>query len=574
MYSMQRELRWQKVLDWLPPSLNGFFTSNYGVASDQWSTVGLVAVDRGLTAMRHIPLSVSGMNWYADANSILVGGFYNDQLQYYRMKWEEAAPAPVRLPPEIMDSISPDWRWVLVHQSDNNGFSVAPFDTQLKLVEPSPWELPERSNPTVTRIFWSRDSKTAFLWLLRNMPEEQSSLSLGDHTEQVLVVYRFDDTAQSFIVEREYNFGNGLAPELAPAISPDGSAMVYLWQAERVLPSPEPLDYFDHYETRLLNLKTGETQLLSERPSVMQLWSSDSRYLLMSPFETKDTTLPDITTPNWRVFYHVSTPQLLPKTMQKFMAINGLNTPEDSENNPEKKIYVYDTLTGESQLIATREQFGEGYKIGWIPNSNIIHLKPRVDEYLAYGRPGGELKRLQYEGKDLLVSQSIDAVSGSTQTLGYYANDDRGMGTPFFYVNFETDVIAPIEFESHMYPGGSIGVLDEGSFLATARDNRLFGSGIPGGQSNSSLMPVYQVTSSGTKRIVEALTSNDGFYETTRLDHDRFAIERYEVIPMTYLFTSVRVWLLENPDQTVIPQSITISGSQLTHIYWRPRADD
>jgi hypothetical protein len=559
LYSMKYERLWQRIFRQLPQSVTGFFTTSYGTQADPWSTVRLVSVDRKLTISRHLPMIVDSAIWLSGGSDAVISAEHEDQRRTYLLRWNTSDQALVELPPISLRAVSPDGKWVVVRDVQQKTQIIA-MDELITFAENPSQQSGQVIPLPHENLYWTPDSSKFF-----ELPVDDGSVDAQDGKETFRFLW-LDENAHEFTDAQQFAFD-----DTHPyGISPDGSYMVYLWHAERTLPSPEPLDYVDHYETHLLDLTTGQVQVIAERPAWLQLWSSNSRYLMMFPFESDDTTLPDPNIADWHVFYHVESHQLFSKSMEELMQTNGLNEPSDPVNHPDKKIYVYDVTTGKMQLIATKEQFGEGYTVNWIPDSEIIYLIPRTDYYVAYGRPGTELQRLRYKGEDLLTSNYLM----SPQTIAYYASGRGAIAAPYFYVNFEKDVVSPIDFGEDLDPGSSLGALNDESMLMTATDRRSLVPGFGATPPTSMFSSLFQVSASDMKLIVDIPSPNNTRYRYLSLENESFSIEVYQMQPTNYPFNNhLQLWWFENVDQTDHPQMMEITSPQLTLIYWRPMQD-
>jgi hypothetical protein len=492
LWSTPRQNRWQTIVDSAPYPINAALYSYFRANVDQWSTVGLYSTDRRLSATRQLPIKSIGAYWPSDDFAI-VSGQRNGFSRTYQMTLDANGSRMHWLPTSVMQPVSPDGQWMLVYERNEAHQPIGLKAVPLEEFDQYPREEATEDQPRNWwgYVNWAQDgSYFIYGWgqggydyranQLQAMETRLHDVATGEET---LLSTADPNQGMMLNIMDEYQLRYEMKPQPLPA---------------RLM-----TDRNQRYNSVLYYYQTGEETLLSDAMIYSPNWSQDGRYLLYNEYEPtfaqRATQIlfgsSSSSSPGgwsaWNVYYQHASHTLVPMSESSqftyysyYNGYPGMSMPYYGGygmpywlSSYAMTTYLFDTQTGETQLVGSREEYDGEYYAQWLANSNLISITASNPTRQYTIRPGEEPKLLQYEGENLVTgyyglqtvaSPVVETVSSNNvvgmmgpafSTYPYITPPQPGQTfeTPvYYYVDFEKDLVKPME----MAEGEFIGSVD------------------------------------------------------------------------------------------------------------------
>lgn len=553
LWTAPRQNRWQEMAESVPAPIKEALYSTFRPNVDQWSTVGLYSTGRRLSALRQLPIGKVNGYWNANGAFAVISGQRNGSPRTYQMSFTSNDSRMHWLSTTVYQPISPDGRWLLVYQQDTDGQEIGlkavPIE-QRNQYPPQELTDDEIQSGWISYINWTADSSRFVYGWSQNGSEykpnelqliETRLYNLKTHTEEVLDV---------------------VDPNLGINFDPSSRYQIRF----KAKPQPVPTNFMEErslrYNAELYDFETGEHQFLSDQMLYYSTWSPDSRYLL---FTESTTTLAQRASrvlfgsgssgwTHWNVLYQPASDTLIPAAETSQYSYSpyysgwggstfGGPIFDGSYGMPfglrsyTTKTYLFDTQTGEKQEIGSTEQYGNNYYVQWLMNSDRLVINTTNPPAQYSLRPGEEPKLLQFEGENLVtnfsglrtVATKIEPIPepspmtfSSMLTFPYLAPPTPGQPytTPtYYFVDFETEVIAPMTLEENEMVNGVDFTLNYAGIDVGVMTTMFYNNA---SSSNTTMSSVYLLTDQGVLKVADQLTN--AYPEVFAVSPDEFVL--------------------------------------------------
>jgi Tol biopolymer transport system component len=276
-------------------------------------------------------------------------------------------------------NVSPDGNWLLYFPSDRDSTTSGNYSTQLVNLstgEQTNFSLYEmvlaRWSPDSTRIsFYQRSDRKWYLLDAANGNLQSLGEALTPYwVNQHDIVYSTIDENRVTLhwdteTNREYTLSDGVVSDVS--LSSDGNYLTVAWSLENRTNRFERITY-------LIDVQSGDYERLDLGANLG--WQPHSNYLL---FSNKDGhfVLYDVVSrqvfeinPSYHPQYYT---RILPKWSYDGRYISYGVYFEGGTINSNYSLYVFDTVTGDSGLVANRVDTWTAFHHQWISNSHFVY---------------------------------------------------------------------------------------------------------------------------------------------------------------------------------------------------------